>query len=122
MKRSGSPAAFLDACASGDLKGLLDVLAADVVLYSDGGGKVPAALVPIRGAENVARLFAGIFKKAPAGLEVHAVRVNGQPGLVATVHGQVIQVQTFDIVDGRIAACFAIRNPDKLARVEPMEK
>jgi RNA polymerase sigma-70 factor (ECF subfamily) len=72
-------AAFLEACSSGDLKGLLDVLTADAVLYSDGGGKAPAALAPIRGAERVARLFLGIFKKAPAGLEVRAVRVNGQP-------------------------------------------
>jgi RNA polymerase sigma-70 factor, ECF subfamily len=111
--------AFLTACSSGDMQGLLDILATDAVLYSDGGGKAPAALVPIRGADQIARLFLGILKKAPAGLEVRAVRVNGQPGLLATVQGQVIQVQTFDIIDGRIAACFAIRNPEKLARVEP---
>ena len=112
-------AAFLEACSSGDMKGLLDLLATDAVLYSDGGGKAAAALTPIRGADHVARLFLGIFKKAPAGLEVRAVRVNGQPGLLAIVQGQVVQVQTFDIVDGRIAACFVVRNPDKLSRVEP---
>jgi RNA polymerase sigma-70 factor (ECF subfamily) len=112
-------AAFLAACASGDMQGLLDVLAPDAVLYSDGGGKVPAALAPIVGADRVAQLFLGILKKAPAELEVHRVRVNGQPGLLAMIGGQVIQVVTFDVIDGRIAACFVVRNPDKLARVEP---
>lgn len=111
--------AFLDACSSGDLNGLIDILATDAVLFSDGGGKAPAALVPIRGADRVARLFVGIMKKAQAGLEVRAVRVNGQPGLLAMAHGQVIQVLTFDIIDGRIAACFLVGNPEKLARVEP---
>jgi RNA polymerase sigma-70 factor (ECF subfamily) len=112
--------AFLDACTSGDMKALLEVLATDAVLYSDGGGKATAALAPIRGADRVARLFLGILKKAPAGLEVRAVRVNGQPGLLVKVQGQVIQVMTFDIVDRRIAACFVVRNPDKLTRVEPV--
>lgn len=109
--------AFLAACSSGDLDGLLAVLAPDAVLYSDGGGKVPAALAPVVGADRVARLFLGLLKKAAGGLEVRGVRVNGQPGLLATIDGQIVQVQTFDIVEGRIAACFVVRNPEKLARV-----
>ena len=116
---SGSPRRSSQACSSGDMDGLLDILAPDAVLYSDGGGKATAALAPIRGADRVARFFLGIMKKAPAGLELRRVRVNGQPGLLAMVDGQVIQVLTFDVVDGRIAACFVVRNPDKLARVEP---
>ncbi len=110
--------AFFQACATGDLEGLVSLLASDAVLYSDSGGKVPAALVPIRGAGPIARLFVGIMKKAPPTLEVRWVRVNGQPGLLAIVDGQVIQLMTFDIVDGRIATCFIVRNPDKLARIE----
>ncbi len=109
--------AFLEACSSGDLQALLDVLAPDAVFYSDGGGKVPAALAPVIGADKIARLFLGILKKAPDGLELRGVLVNGQPGLLARIDGQVIQVMTFDVDDGRIAACFAVRNPDKLARV-----
>ena len=50
-------------------------------------------------------------------MEVRRVRVNGQPGLVITVDGQLIQVLTLDVADGRIANCFVVRNPDKLARV-----
>ncbi len=109
--------AFIGACSSGDLDGLVGLLAADAVLYSDGGGKVLAALAPIRGADHIARFFVGITKKAPADMEVHRVRVNGQPGLLTLIGGQVFNVLTFDVADGRIVACFIIRNPDKLAHV-----
>jgi RNA polymerase sigma-70 factor, ECF subfamily len=109
--------AFLQACSTGDLNGLMQILASDAVLYSDGGGKAAAALAPIRGADKIARFFLGILKKAPPNTEVHRARVNGQPGLVVTVEGQLVQVLTLDVVDGRIATCFVVRNPDKLARV-----
>jgi RNA polymerase sigma-70 factor, ECF subfamily len=109
--------AFLEACNTGDMKGLLGILAPDAVLYSDGGGKVLAALAPITGADRIARFLLGTIKKAPASFDVHIVGVNGQPGLVITIGGQVIQVMTFDVVDGRIATCFVVRNPEKLARV-----
>lgn len=109
--------AFLDACSTGDLNGLVRILATDAVLYSDGGGKVAAALAPIRGADRIARFFLGIMKKTPPGLEVRRVRVNGQPGLVTLLGGQVDHVMTIDVVDGRIAAWFIVSNPDKLARV-----
>jgi RNA polymerase sigma-70 factor, ECF subfamily len=109
--------AFLQACATGELAGLVQLFAADAVLYSDGGGKVAAALAPIRGADKIARFFLGILKKAPPGLEVRKVRVNGQPGLMALIDGQIYLVLTLDVVDGRIANCFVVRNPDKLGRV-----
>jgi RNA polymerase sigma-70 factor, ECF subfamily len=109
--------AFLRACATGELEGLVRILAADAVLYSDGGGKVAAALAPIRGADKIARFFLGIMKKAPPDIEVRRVRVNGQPGLMTLIDGQIYLVLTLDIVDGRIANCFVVRNPDKLARV-----
>jgi RNA polymerase sigma-70 factor (ECF subfamily) len=112
--------AFLAACSSGDMQGLLEVLAPDSVLYSDGGGKAAAALAPIVGHDRIARMFLGILKKAPAGLRIRRVRVNGQPGLLAMVDGQVVQVLTFDVVDGRVATCYVVRNPEKLARVEPI--
>ena len=57
------------------------------------------------------------MKKAPSGMEARRVRVNGQPGLVVAVEGQLVHVLTLDVVDGHIANCFVIRNPDKLARV-----
>jgi RNA polymerase sigma-70 factor, ECF subfamily len=85
--------AFLGACMTGDLNALVEILASDAVLYSDGGGKVAAALAPIRGADRIARFFLGILKKAPPGLEVCRVRVNGQPGLVTKVDGAVFSIR-----------------------------
>jgi RNA polymerase sigma-70 factor (ECF subfamily) len=108
---------FLQACATGDLGGLMRVLAVDAVLYSDGGGKVPAARVPIRGAERIARFLFGVLKKSPAGLEVRRVRVNGRPGVVVFEEGRVADAITFDVAGGYVVACFVVRNPDKLARV-----
>jgi RNA polymerase sigma-70 factor, ECF subfamily len=108
---------FIQACSTGDLAGLVEILAEDAVLYSDGGGKVAAALAPIRGADHIARFFLGILKKAPPGVEYRLVRVNGQPGLLAVLHGEAVNLLTFDVVDGRIATCFVVRNPEKLARV-----
>jgi RNA polymerase sigma-70 factor, ECF subfamily len=110
--------AFLAACMTGDLNGLVEILASDAVLYNDGGGKVAAALAPIRGADRIARFFLGILKKAPPGMEVRRVRVNGQPGLVTKVDGALFHVLTLDVIDGRIANCFVVRNPEKLARVD----
>jgi RNA polymerase sigma-70 factor, ECF subfamily len=109
--------AFLEACTSGDLAGLLQLLSADAVVYSDGGGKVPAAIVPIRGADRVARLFLGVTRQAPAGWEARFVLVNGQPGLLVLIAGHVAQVMTMEVVAGRITTCYVIRNPEKLARI-----
>lgn len=111
--------AFLEACATGELDRLVRLLAADAVLYSDGGGKVLAALAPIRGADRVGRFFLGVLKKSPPGLQFRRVRVNGRPGVIATLGDHVVNVLTFDVIDGRIATCFVIRNPDKLPRSGP---
>ncbi len=110
--------AFLEACTTGDLDGLLAVLSTDATLYSDGGGKALAALAPIHGADRVARFFLGITRKAPEDIEIRAVCVNGQPGFLLRHEGQVVQVLAFDVVDGRIETIFAIRNPEKLARID----
>jgi RNA polymerase sigma-70 factor (ECF subfamily) len=109
--------AFLHACSTGDLDALVGLLAADVVAVSDGGGRATAALAPLRGARRVARFFVGLLRKAPAGLDLRRVRVNGRPGLLAVLDGQVVNVLTLDVIDGRIAACYVVRNPDKLARI-----
>lgn len=109
--------AFVAACSSGDLDGLVSLLASDAVVYSDGGGKATAALAPIVGADRVSRFFMGIMRKSPELQRFQFVNVNGMPGLMASAEGGVANVMTFEIVDGRIAKCFIIRNPDKLARV-----
>lgn len=113
--------AFVAACSTGDLGGLVELLASDAVVYSDGGGKATAALAPIVGADRISRFFVGIMRKAPASSRWQPITVNGLPGLMATVEDDVANVMTFEIVDGRIAKCFIIRNPEKLARVRATE-
>lgn len=113
--------AFVAACSTGDLSGLVELLASDAVVYSDGGGKATAALAPIVGADRISRFFMGIMRKAPASSRWQPITVNGMPGLMATVGDDVANVMTFEIVDGRITKCFIIRNPDKLARVRAGE-
>lgn len=108
---------FLDTCASGDMDGLLQLLSDDVVLVSDGGGKVPAALRPVLGSDRVARFFLGIYKKAPAYATAQPVLVNGSPGFAGYLNDELVTIGSFEVEDGRIRAIFVMRNPDKLASV-----
>jgi RNA polymerase sigma-70 factor (ECF subfamily) len=108
---------FLAACAGGDVDALLATLAPDVVLVSDGGGKVTAALRPITGAEKVARFSLGIAAQAVdlPGLRVEVVELNGSPGIVAWVGAEPLLAMSLVLAGNRIAQVFAVRNPDKLA-------
>jgi RNA polymerase sigma-70 factor (ECF subfamily) len=109
---------FLTAVGSGDLNGLVALLASDAVLYTDGGGKAPAALNPIHGAEKVARGALGaIAKLLPKNLTVRVAEVNGEPGIVSYVDGKPYSVLTLEASDGRIVAIYSVSNPDKLGHV-----
>jgi RNA polymerase sigma-70 factor, ECF subfamily len=114
---------FIGAAGRGDVQALIDALAEDVIVHGDGGGKVPQWSAPIVGAENVARLFAGLGRqnrRLGAALEPH--RINGQPGvLFRGPRGGVMSVMSFEVVDGRIAAIRSIVNPDKLGHLGPVE-
>lgn len=111
--------AFFDASRSGEVGRLQALLAKDVVLYSDGGGKRTAALNPVHGDANVARFFAGIARK-PEGklpMQYREANVDGLPGLVAVQNGEVMHTMALEIDDGRITAIYVVRNPDKLRHV-----
>jgi RNA polymerase sigma-70 factor, ECF subfamily len=96
------------------------MLAADAVLYTDGGGKAKAARKPVSGAARVARLIAfATGKNRAAGLyTAEFATVNGQPGrLLRHRDGTVIDVLTIDVVDGRIQTLRIVRNPEKLGHL-----
>ena len=86
-----------------------------VEVHSDGGGKVSAARVVVRGRDRAARFVAGVFCKKRGDCEMHATTVNGEPGVVFTSGGAVIQVVALCIEDG-VRAVYMINNPDKLSR------
>lgn len=109
--------AFLEAAGSGDASGLRGVLAEDAVLYSDGGGRVAAALKPIVGAEPITRFFLGLLKKVAYEWSARVTRVNGELGVVVYERGKLSQATAFDIVGGKITAIYSVRNPDKLGGV-----
>jgi RNA polymerase sigma-70 factor (ECF subfamily) len=107
---------LLAAIRHGDLQGLLDVLAPDVVLVSDGGGLVAAARRPIEGAERVAGFIIGALR--PADFEAKAVWLNGSPAGRIDIGGQVNTAVSLSVENGRITRIYAIRNPHKLARLD----
>jgi RNA polymerase sigma-70 factor, ECF subfamily len=111
--------AFQKAATSGDTAALQQILAEDVVLYSDGGGKRAAALKPIYGADKVMRFFAGILRKneAFASAQTRPAVVNGLAGFVVREDDGAIDTLAFAHRDGRITAIYATRNPDKLQHV-----
>jgi RNA polymerase sigma-70 factor (TIGR02957 family) len=113
----GALEAFQRAAETGDLQHLLDILAPDVVLLGDGGGVVQAVLSPVVGAANVASvLSAGLGTLAAASLQ-HA-QVNGYPALILRFNGEVDTVVAVRIDDGLITGLYAVRNPEKLSRME----
>ncbi len=106
---------FLAACAGGDLTGLLDVLAEDVVVWADGGGKARAAPRPVVGADKAARFLIGVARSLPDQAAVLHVDLNGQPGLVALDGGVALAAAVLDVAGGKVCGVRVVANPDKLA-------
>jgi RNA polymerase sigma-70 factor (TIGR02957 family) len=112
-------ARFLAAAAGGDLGGLMTVLAPDVTLLGDGGGKVKAPMRPITGAAKVARFVAAIATRPYMGVQVADMsmadaEINGTPGTLISAGGRPIAAVTLVVSGGRVTAIQLVSNPDKL--------
>ncbi|TGD87325.1 RNA polymerase sigma-70 factor [Mycolicibacterium sp. CH28] len=110
-------AQFLVAAATGDIEGLLAMLAPDVVFTSDSDGKVSAARRPVTGAEKVARLLIGLMSRAGSEYRVQISAYNGAPAAIVYRDEQPDSVFLIELSDGKITNFYAMRNPDKLATV-----
>jgi RNA polymerase sigma-70 factor, ECF subfamily len=106
--------AFARAAGSGDLEGLLDLLAPDAVLTSDGGGVARALPRPVHGAQEIAAFLVGT-RADQRGLTMRPSAVNGSPALLVFEEGRVVTVLALGIRDGRITTIDAIRNPEKFS-------
>ena len=112
---------FFDAASGGDLSSLLDLLAPDVAVIGDGGGKGLALVEPMYGSVRVARFLLGLFRRAEKeGTYAVPALVNGQPGAVAyDAQGRVASVFALDIADDQVQAVRSVVNPDKLQHLGP---
>jgi RNA polymerase sigma-70 factor, ECF subfamily len=113
---------FFAAVTEGDVDQLVQMLAADVVVHGDGGGKAPQWMVPIAGVDKVSRLFAALGRQmAELGIRVQQREINGQPGaLVLDADGQITNVFVLDVADGLVQAVRSVINPDKLRHLGPV--
>ncbi|MEV4680505.1 RNA polymerase sigma-70 factor [Streptomyces kurssanovii] len=109
---------FRRALESGDTQELLDVLAPDIVLMSDGGGIKQAALRPIVGADKVARFMMGGLGKNKRLITVSPTVVNGSPALLVHLDGEIDGIMAISVEDARVTGLYFVRNPEKLNRVE----
>ena len=111
--------AFFAASRSGDVTALRNLLAENVVAYTDGGGIRNAALNPLFGLRRVAGLFLGIARKTGGGRPPILYRglINGLPGIVTLEPDGLVQTTSLDIADGRIVGVYIVRNPEKLGHL-----
>jgi len=121
-EREELAARFFDALREGDVDGLRELLAADVQMVGDGGGKAPSFAKGVAGADNVARVLASIFPVlAKIDARVEPREVNGQPGAILRDRGgKVISTLTLDVLGGRIQTIRSVISPDKLGHLGPV--
>lgn len=120
-EREELAARFFDALRDGDVDVLRDLLAADVRLVGDSGGKAPALARSVDGAQNVSRLLAAVFPTLARIARIVPHEVNGQPGAVLRDReGNVAGTMILDVLDGRIQTIRSVVNPDKLAHLGPL--
>lgn len=113
---------FVEVCAGGDMKGLLGLLSDDITLWSDGGGRVRAALNPIQGPDRVSRFLFGILGKTSPGFAIRQTSINGRPGIVGYVDESPTGVVTLDIAEDHIQAIRIVVNPEKLRAVPALSR
>jgi RNA polymerase sigma factor (sigma-70 family) len=111
---------FIAAALGGDVGTLMEILAPEVTMWTDGGGKTRSALRPVRGSEKVARLLAGYASRPPEGLDIRYRSVNGDPSAVIFAGESPYAVMVMDLTPegGQVSGVYLVTNPDKLSGIQ----
>ena len=112
---------FMQAAKSGDRSAIEALLSEDAQLIGDGGGKVQSFPKPLVGPFRIANLYWALFRRCGAQVVYRMVHINGEPGLLRYVDGQLESAQAFVTVGERIVSIYAVRNPDKLAGIPVLD-
>jgi RNA polymerase sigma-70 factor (ECF subfamily) len=114
---------YIQAVETGEMNTLMSLLAEDVTLWADAGGKLKqAALRPIIGRDAVARFSVGTQRFLPEDHQVEMTEINGQPAVLIRVEGLIFSVLMIEVEAARIRAIHVMANPDKLIHVQPAEQ
>lgn len=113
---------YLDVIRSGDVKRVEQLLTSEVMVISDGGGKVAAAMNPLVGAESASAFLVGIYNKFYQEIQAEKGMVNHHPALFYYIDGQLINCQVFEWRDGKVHRVYFVRNPDKLVALSEENK
>lgn len=108
---------FIKAVELGEVSQLKEMLAKDAILYSDGGGKVNAARKPIFGNDKIGRFLVSVAEKATGKRRLQIRNINGRPGIVTWLNGELYSIWSFSISSGHIRNIYIILNPDKLSHI-----
>lgn len=111
---------FMETCVNGDMSGLVSLLADDIAVWSDSGGKAISAIRPIFGVDKVARFMLGVTKMQPANFVPRLAWINGQPGIIGYEDNQPTVALIFTITHHHIQGIHSVRNPDKLKNIPPL--
>jgi RNA polymerase sigma-70 factor, ECF subfamily len=106
---------FVVACGTGDIEGLMSLLAEDVVVFTDGGGLAKSAPRPVVGPWRAARWLTHVAKTFPEGIQLKETTLNGQPGIVFSENGLVTSALVVEVIDGLVCGVRVVANPEKLA-------
>ncbi len=115
--------ALFGAVAGRDLDALVHLFAEDAVVYSDGGGQVSAAIIPVTDPDRIARVIMHIGTRVleDGNVEFRWVTLNGDPAVIISAEGSLVSTLQVEVLDGRIQRLFMVRNPDKLAHLVALQ-
>lgn len=120
-KKAALAERFAEALMSANIELLIELLSSETVLYQDGGGKVKAALRPIKGSDLIIRFFVAVAPEFPPGYRCVTCEINGMPGIRLEIGEVTFAVVTFDYLQNQLSNVYVVMNPEKLSHFNRMK-